>query len=154
MLRRVATAGSRSSLLSTALVTAVGTASRLQRPAVDGGACRCKGGPTHCPACEKKPMYRTFSKPAARDGPPGRKGADRPPHDDPLEGEPGDPGSAEIIVRHKNGDRPKYSSNFDLQLVSFDLEDGNGDGIFEPGENIFIRQIRVRNKGKLHGRDC
>jgi len=31
--------------------------------------------------------------------------------------------------------------------VDFDLEDENEDGIFEPGEHIFIRRIRVKNSG-------
>ena len=135
-------------MVSNALVAAVGTAHRRQRPYIDGGACRCKGGPAHCPACEKKPIYRTFSKSAGRGGASGNKGSQRPPRDDPLEGEPGDPGETDIIVRHQNNDRPRYSSKFDLELVSFDVEDGNGDGIFEPGDDIIVRQIRVQNKGR------
>jgi hypothetical protein len=32
--------------------------------------------------------------------------------------------------------------------VGFDLEDENVDGIFEPGEHLFVRRIRVKNFGK------
>lgn len=149
MIRRLAAGSSRSSLLSNALVSAVGTAHRLQRPTIDGGACRCKGGPDHCAACEKKPIFRTFAKSGGRDGAPGVRGPDRPREDTTFEGEPGAAGSVDIVVRHKNGDRPKYNSKFDLALVGFDVEDGNGDGIFEPGEDIFVRQVRIQNKGKV-----
>lgn len=134
--------------MSNALVNAASTLSRLQGgPRLEGGACRCKGGPAECPACDKKPVYRTFSKPGGRDGVPGAVGAQRL-DELPVEGGAGDPGSVDIIVSHKNGDRPKYSSKFRLALASFDVEDGNGDGIFEPGEDIFIRRIRFENKGK------
>ncbi len=65
-----------------------------------------------------------------------------------IEGEVGESGSVDIIVGHQNGGRQTYHSKFKLALVSFDLEDANGDGIFEPGEDIWVRRIRVENKGR------
>ncbi|TKA83691.1 hypothetical protein B0A55_00261 [Friedmanniomyces simplex] len=36
-----------------------------------------------------------------------------------------------------------------LRLVSFDIEDENGDGIFEPGEHVIVRRIRISNIGGM-----
>ena len=58
------------------------------------------------------------------------------------------PGTAKIIVQELNGTRKEYPSIYDLELMDFDVEDENGDGIFEPGEHVFIRRIRVRNIGE------
>ena len=41
-----------------------------------------------------------------------------------------------------------YNSKYNLELVDFDVEDQNGDGIFKPGEYAFVRRIRVRNNGQ------
>jgi len=147
MFRRVMEDTGRDSILSNTVATVSSAANRVnRRPNIGMGACRCKGGSTHCPGCEEKPVYRTFSRPSGRDGTAGARGAKRR---EPLfEGSPGADGSVEITVRHSNGHRSKYSSVFKLQLARFDIEDGNADGIFEPGEDIYIRRIQVRNNGQ------
>ncbi len=61
----------------------------------------------------------------------------------------GRPGEATIIVTSKTGPERSYRSRYQLELVDFDVEDENADGIFEPGEHIFIRRIRVKNTGKF-----
>jgi hypothetical protein len=113
---------------------------------VGGGACRCNGGSGHCSGCEAIPIYRTQSRKKGDDGPTGRTGNQI--QDMLLRGAAGADGRAQIIVRHLNGDRPRYDKCYDLQLVNFDLEDENGDGIFEPGEHVIVRRIIVKNAGK------
>jgi hypothetical protein len=80
------------------------------------------------------------------DGPRGRTG--NPIEEMLLRGTVGVNGQAQIIVRHSNGDRARYDRCYDLQLVDFDLEDENGDGIFEPGERAIVRRIIVKNAGE------
>src|SRR5437016_8979023 len=80
------------------------------------------------------------------DGPRGRDG--NPAEDMLLPGAAGANGRAQIIVRHSNRDRPSYDRCYDLKLVDFDLEDENGDGIFEPGERAIVRRITVKNAGE------
>jgi hypothetical protein len=60
----------------------------------------------------------------------------------------GEEGTATIVVRMRDGMQRQYTSKYDLELVDFDIEDENGDGIFEPGEHIYVRRIRVRNNGQ------
>lgn len=79
------------------------------------------------------------------DGPRGRNG--NPVEDMLLRGAAGPDGRAQVIVRYANGDRPRYDRCYDLELVDFDLEDENGDGIFEPGERVIVRRITVKNAG-------
>ncbi len=70
---------------------------------------------------------------------------------DPLFcGRDGRPGEGLIIVKPKTaaGIEKQYRSIYQLELVDFDLEDENEDGIFEPGEHLFIRRICVKNSGK------
>jgi len=40
-----------------------------------------------------------------------------------------------------------YSSAYRLEVVDFDIIDGNEDGILEFGEQITLRNIRVKNVG-------
>jgi hypothetical protein len=40
-----------------------------------------------------------------------------------------------------------FASPFHLELFDFDVIDGNEDGIFEFGEEILLRNIRVQNSG-------
>ena len=130
MFRRVREEMARNSnsTMNTAIATAASSVSRMQgRQNLGGGACRCKGGPANCPGCEEKPVYRTFSKPGGRDGAAGASGPQR--LESLFAGDSGEDGRVEITVRHANGDRPKYNSAFNLELVGFDVEDENADGI-------------------------
>ncbi len=82
------------------------------------------------------------------DGIDGLRG-EKPTH--PLfAGRDGRLGDVEIIVKPKTAGavEKRYRSTYQLELVDFDLEDENGDGIFEPGEHLFIQRVRVKNSGK------
>ena len=59
----------------------------------------------------------------------------------------GVPGNATIMVNKGDGTQDRYSSVYRLELIEFDMEDENGDSIFEPGEHVFVRRITVKNTG-------
>jgi hypothetical protein len=84
---------------------------------------------------------------------PGEDGVDGQPGATPIArlfpGTNGRPGNCAIIVRSKTGQEQTYRSRYQLELVGFDVEDENEDDIFEPGEHLFIRRIRVRNSGGM-----
>lgn len=40
-----------------------------------------------------------------------------------------------------------YDSKFEFQLLDFDVVDENDDGVFEPGECVIIKNIRIKNSG-------
>ena len=110
------------------------------------GLCECSGGNGHCTGCAAIPVYQTKVRVPGQDGAEGRKG--EVPSTPLFEGMDGRPGEATIIVTSKAGTQRSYRSQFQLELVDFDVEDENEDGIFEPGEHLFIRRIRVKNTGK------
>ena len=58
-------------------------------------------------------------------------------------------GSATIVVNKGDGTQDRYSSVYRLELIEFDMEDENGDSIFEPGEHVFVRRITVKNTGEF-----
>lgn len=131
---------------------------RLQRN-TDAGNCKCAGGraDVSCVGCDPVPVYQTYERARALDGRDGRPGRNATT---PLErGLAGNAGTGSIVVTLRNGIQQSYNSKYSLELVDFDVEDGNGDGIFEPGEYAFIRRIRVRNSGEesmfmRHGHIC
>lgn len=57
-------------------------------------------------------------------------------------------GRAIFHVRNHGAPDQEYTSLYQLELLDFDVEDENGDGIFEPGEHLFVRRIRIQNTGK------
>lgn len=90
--------------------------------------------------------YRTENRhrSAGRAGRNGQHGAT--PMDQLYPGRNGPPGTAMIVVKH--GDSlVTYPSRYWLQVIGFDLKDENDDGIFEPGEHVFISNIKVQNTG-------
>lgn len=111
------------------------------------GLCECSGGNGHCCGCDAIPVFQTRIRVPGADGAEGRRG------DIPVvplfAGVDGRPGEAEIFVTSKTGPAKSYRARYQLELVDFDVEDENEDGIFEPGEHIFIRRIRVKNTGKF-----
>jgi hypothetical protein len=145
-MRNVGAQMGQGSRLQTAVALVAQTYHNASNTTVGGGACRCNGGSGHCSGCEAIPIYRTQSHKKGDDGPTGSTGNQI--QDMLLRGAAGADGRAQIIVRHLNGDRPRYNKCYDLQLVNFDLEDENGDGIFEPGEHVMVRRIVVKNAGK------
>jgi hypothetical protein len=113
------------------------------------GLCECSGGNGHCTGCAALPIYQTKVRVPGEAGAEGRRG--EVPASPLFPGMDGRPGEATIIVLSKTGQQMSYRSRFHLELVDFDVEDENEDGIFEPGEHIFIRRIRVKNTGKSAG---
>ncbi|RDW71671.1 hypothetical protein BP5796_07705 [Coleophoma crateriformis] len=111
------------------------------------GRCRCAGGTGHCVGCEAIPIMTTRTRGLGQDGRDGRPGT--PSMSRLLPGTDGRPGSGVIEVRLKGGKEHTYHSRYQLELVGFDIEDENEDGIFEPGEHLFVRRIRVRNSGGM-----
>jgi hypothetical protein len=113
------------------------------------GLCRCSGGDGHCPGCDTLPVYQDLHRKKGDDGMDGQVG--RKPTDLLFGGKDGRSGDGLIIVRPRTlgGVEQQYRSMYQLELLDFDLEDENADGIFEPGEHVFVRRIRVKNSGKF-----
>lgn len=117
----------------------------LRHPRVDPGACKCHGGEGNCTGCDSKPLMRTFKRVEGLDGEHGLSG--KPCTSVLHNGIDGPSGDVTVVVQKSDGGQQEYSSLYNLELVDFDVEDENGDGIFEPGEHLFIRRITVRNSG-------
>ncbi|XXG98999.1 hypothetical protein Hte_005332 [Hypoxylon texense] len=119
----------------------------FHNPQVTPGACKCRGGQGNCAGCDSEPVIRKFKRVDGLDGENGHSGkaCTTVLHN----GMDGLRGSATIVVQKSDGSQQEYSSLYDLELVDFDVEDENGDGIFEPGEHLFIRRITVRNSGGM-----
>ncbi|RYZ67613.1 MAG: hypothetical protein EOP09_10740, partial [Proteobacteria bacterium] len=64
----------------------------------------------------------------------------------------GDAGQAgEVIFRVMNGDQVIESANerFKVEVLGFDITTDHPDGFLEPGEKVYIKNLRVKNTGKL-----
>ncbi|KAI1420346.1 hypothetical protein F5Y12DRAFT_773664 [Xylaria sp. FL1777] len=109
--------------------------------------CRCHGGEGHCTGCDSSPFIQTHKQVAGLDGLNGHSGT--PGTSFPHNGMDGLHGNATIVVQKSDGSRQEYSSLYSLALTDFDVEDENGDGIFEPGEHLFVRRITVQNSGGM-----
>ncbi|KAF3934748.1 hypothetical protein ABW20_dc0107497 [Dactylellina cionopaga] len=69
-------------------------------------------------------------------------------------GQYGQPGSARIQVHMKStrelGARHNfYTRRYFFELLDFQVIDENEDGIYEPGEHVIVRNIRIKNTGKM-----
>jgi hypothetical protein len=112
------------------------------------GLCTCSGGNGHCIGCEPIPVFAKRNRVHAAAGLDGAPGAEPTVH--LLPGEDGNAGRADIIVRSAAGERT-YQSRYQLELVDFDLEDENEDGIFErkiignPLHFLFLHVSGARN---------
>ena len=90
-------------------------------------------------------MYKDFAR---QKGPNGRDGQPGTLSQIPLvPGVPGHHGGVSIVVRSRDRTEIEYHSKFNLELLEFEVEDENSDGIFEPGEHVIVRRIRIRNSG-------
>ena len=121
---------------------------RQQRQNLNTARCKCAGAPADvsCVGCNPVPITTKFERTPGLDGRDGRPGASITT---PLfAGATGQEGTATIVVRMSDGRQQEYTSKYRLELIDFDIEDENGDGIFEPGEYIYVRRIRVRNNGQ------
>ena len=89
---------------------------------------------------------RSHTNPGGRNGVPGRQGLASVAR--PQPGRDGPNGAVHIFVQKANGklDGP-FPSVYWLEVVDFDIVDGNNDGILEFGEEITLQNIRVCNKG-------
>ena len=97
------------------------------------------------PGCVQVPTYTTRHKPAASDGKPGAPG--RIPIASLRPGQDGLAGTVGILLRNDDGSFSTYDQKFEYQLLDFDVVDENNDGIFEPGECMIIKNIRIKNSG-------
>ena len=98
--------------------------------------------------CDALPVLQARSRVPGEDGNDGQSGKRQV---EPLfPGTDGEPGEGMIIVRSSTAGLPDrvYQSPYQLELVDFDAEDENDDGIFEPGEHLFIQRIRIKNTGR------
>lgn len=112
---------------------------------VSQGACHCAGGQGECAGCDSQPITRSLHRVPGQPGQPGRDGLEQTGI--LKEGLPGAAGKMVILVQNLDGTISEYDKPWKLRLVSFDIEDENGDGIFEPGEKIIIRRVCVENIG-------
>ncbi len=64
-------------------------------------------------------------------------------------GDPGKAGQFLIEVRDASGGVAKYPSCFDLRLVAYAHRNENDDGVYEPGERIFVGKIAIENVGGM-----
>lgn len=138
--------------LQRAIVQARRAYNAVERPRVDPGACKCGGGTGTCTGCDMKPIIKNFKRAPGLDGRDGETGASVtvPLH----KGTKGEEGTITIAVQHDDGTTRRYNSAWSLELVDFEIEDENADGVFEPGEFLHIRRVRVRNIGGMPSPTC
>jgi hypothetical protein len=122
----------------------------VRNPRVEPGACHCKGGQGNCTGCEPKPLIKKFQRVAGLNGEDGMDGVTT--RDALFNGLNGHDGRVVYVLEKDDGTQIRYETIYKVQLVDFDLEDENGDGVFEPGEHLYVRRIRVRNTGTLSKR--
>ncbi|KAF1848784.1 uncharacterized protein K460DRAFT_428134 [Cucurbitaria berberidis CBS 394.84] len=125
-----------------------------QSQRIEGGeACHCGGGSAdRCAGCDVKPITKRFTRDPGLDGKDGKNGTEITTL--LSAGQPGESGTVNIAVHGDSGSIQEYDSVWSLELVDFEVEDENGDGVFEPGEHVFIRRIRVRNSGGMPSPTC
>jgi len=91
--------------------------------------------------------WEWHSTPGGRSGRDGRAGSSATGR--LTNGIPGVDGSFEIFIANKKSKLSgPYPSAWSLKVVDCDICDSNDDGIIEFGEEITIKNIRVRNSGK------
>ena len=88
---------------------------------------------------------RTESRPSGSDGRDGRTGPDN--HEPAFDGREQPPGTMTFVVVDADG-QPlgHYRQVYDLELLGFEICSGNVDGIYEPGEEILVTNLRLRNR--------
>ncbi|MBI4425653.1 MAG: hypothetical protein HY554_18120 [Elusimicrobia bacterium] len=56
-------------------------------------------------------------------------------------------GKLELLLTDDHGEvQGRFDEIYDLELLGFELESRNVDGIFEPGEEVVVSRIRLRNR--------
>ncbi|MCB0363342.1 MAG: hypothetical protein KDD35_11495, partial [Bdellovibrionales bacterium] len=80
----------------------------------------------------------------------GRNGADGVIKSGPVNGgTQGLDGQFQITIHQEAGPSQTFTRPYNLVLRSFTMEDENHDGIFEPGEKVFVSGIKVQNIGEI-----
>lgn len=88
----------------------------------------------------------TFHNIGGHAGPAGKTGA--PSTAAPIDGSNGPDGEGQIYIEKPDGvTTGPYKSSYNLEAVEFEVVDSNEDGIVEFGEEVTLRNIRVRNSG-------
>lgn len=118
---------------------------QVRSPLAGPDPCKCNGGQGHCTGCDSRPLMQTHRRVAGLDGLNGHSGTRVTTvlHN----GVDGLEGNVTICVQKSDGSSQEYRSLYSLALTDFDVEDENGDGIFEPGEHLFVRRITIQNSG-------
>lgn len=138
--------------LQRAIVQARRAYHAVERPRADPGACKCGGGTGNCTGCNMKPIVKNFKRAPGLDGKDGETGASvTTPL---LKGSKGAEGAITIAVQNQGGPTQRYTSVWSLEVVDFDIEDDNADGIFEPGEYLHIQRVCVKNLGGMPSPTC
>jgi hypothetical protein len=90
----------------------------------------------------------TFHNLGGQAGPAGQTGA--PSTAAPSDGSDGPIGEIQIYIQKPDGvTAGPYSSSYNLEVVEFEVVDSNEDDVLEFGEEVTLRNIRVRNSGFL-----
>lgn len=111
----------------------------------DPGACRCGGGTGNCLGCEVRPIHLTLTRAPGLNGKNGENGRSLTT---PLAaGSPALSGTVTLVVQRADGTTQEYPASWQLELLDFEFEDENQDGVCEPGECLFIRRLTIRNSG-------
>ena len=97
-------------------------------------------------SCRDNYRTDTYSQPGGSRGSSGRAGADGVSQPG---GRDGRDGEYRIEVVGSDGILRTYQKRYDLHLLGFEFVSQNADGIFEPGERVRVKNIRVRNAGGM-----
>ncbi len=94
-------------------------------------------------------VYQTrhHSNPGGLDGSSGNSGSDGRGSTSP--GSRGAHGNFRFVVQGEDGHEEIFEQAFQLQLVSYDFEDEDRNGIFEPGERVRVYNLKVRNASRM-----
>ncbi|KAH8691721.1 hypothetical protein GQ44DRAFT_780265 [Phaeosphaeriaceae sp. PMI808] len=112
----------------------------------------CGGGSGNCVGCNVKPILCPSNRAPGLDGKDGGTAVNLT--NLLLNGLDGVVGIVTIVVQHDQHTTRRYTSPWSLELVSFEVEDSNADGIFEPEEYLHIWRVTVRNIGGMPSPTC
>lgn len=98
------------------------------------------------PQKHKDVVFRTHAE--ASNGNSGRPGS--PLQSTLHKGRPGRAGTFSFFVVRENGAREQYHGCYNLQVYDFEMVDENDDGIYEPGEHVLIKNIKIHNTGNIY----
>lgn len=93
-------------------------------------------------SCRTVDDYTTRSRPGGSSGSNGSSGRARPGDISP--GQPGRSGSFEFVVGSN-----RYRKAFDLRIASYQFQELSPNGVFEPGEVVEVREMRIQNQSDM-----